>query len=277
MSELDLLRLLLLVSMAIGPLGTHRAQSRYSPGLHAAALACAAIGLFTSASFLTTGWLLFTATSFGLFLYLRRATLLSRQALAACVPFLFSNIAALWVVGGSNNLHILGYEVHFSYYAALHGNVLGWITLGAIAILAERDPSRRGLYVAVVFVCLASFLSIAFGIDQLRPLKTIGIVGLSLALPFAVLVFLRSVWTTDRRAFVLGCVSLAGLIGTMLLAWRNELFVSFSLIGGIREMVSIHGLLNTLVVAPCLLFAATRTHPRPGAGRGGARSLERSA
>ena len=256
MSELDLLRLLLLVSMAIGPLGTHRAQSRYSLVLHAAALACAAIGLFTSASFLTAGWLLFTATSFGLFLYLRRETLVSPQALAACVPFLFSNIAALWVVGGSNNLHILGYEVHFSYYAALHGNVLGWITLGAIAILAERDPSRRGLYAAVVFVCLASFLFIALGIDQLRPLKKVGIVGLSLALPFALLVFLRSVWTTDRMAFVLGCVSFAGLVGTMLLAWRNELFVPFSLIGGIREMVSIHGLLNTLVVAPCLLFAA---------------------
>lgn len=273
MSELGLLRVLLLLAMAVGPLGTHRfffaEPSRLRVGAHVGALACAALGLFLDAPILCVAWLLFCAASFALFLRERAsrdgaASLRSPEVLAACVPFLFSNVAAVWLVGGANDLRILGYGTAFSYYAALHGNVLGWILIGALAALAQRSGPQRGIYLASVLVCFVSFLSIAFGIDQLRALKPIGVVGLSLALPASQLAFLRRAWPKSRSAFALGCVSLAGLVFTMVLAWQNELSMpAFLTIAGIRGMVSVHGTLNALIVAPCFLAAVT-LDARPG-------------
>lgn len=109
-----------------------------------------------------------------------------------------------------------------------------------------------------MLVCLLSFLAIAFGIDQLRALKPIGAVGLSIAIPISQLVFLRSVWSCNRPAFVLGCISVATLAFTMLLAWRNERWMPDLLaVAGIRGMVSVHGVLNTLLVALCFLLAVS--------------------
>lgn len=271
MSELTLLRVLLLLAMAMGPLGTHRfffaERSRLRVGAHVLALACAALGLFLDAPVLCGAWLLFCAGSFALFLGERgsregAAALRSPDVLAASVPFLFSNIAAVWLVGGANDLRILGYGTAFSYYAALHGNVLGWILVGALAALAQRGGPERRLYLAAVFVCLVSFLLLAFGIDQLRALKPLGVGGLSLALPASQLAFLRSVWPRHRTAFALGCVSLAGLVFTMGLAWHNELSMpAFLAVAGLRGMVSVHGTVNAVVVAPCFL-AAVRLRAR---------------
>jgi hypothetical protein len=207
---------------------------------------------------LCVAWLVFCAASFALFLRSRVRSLGSPRVLATCVPFVFSNIAAVWLVGGANDLRILGYEAHFSYYAALHGNVIGWTLIGTLATLADRDSPQRGIYLSSVLACLVSFLLIAFGIDQLRALKPIGVIGLSIALPISQLAFLRSVWARNRPAFILGCVSFAGLVFTMVLAWRNELSMPlFQSVAGIRGMVSVHGVLNTLVIAPCFLLAVS--------------------
>ncbi|HEY4180015.1 MAG TPA: YndJ family transporter [Kofleriaceae bacterium] len=265
MSELDLLRVLLLLSMVIGPLGTRRLfdAPAWHRAAHVGALLCATVGMFL-VPIMSVGWLLFTATNFGLFLWSRRASLVSPTTIATAVPFLFSNIAAVWVVGGSNGLHLLGYGADFSYYAALHGNVLGWIVLGALAILADQLGPQRRIYLGSMFVCLGSFLLIAFGIDQLRALKPFGVIGLSVALAGCQLVFLRSVWSRNRRAFLAGCVSFACLVLTMALAWRNE-FVTpiFQGIAGIRGMVSVHGLLNAVVAGPSFLLAVSLdTQPR---------------
>lgn len=254
MSELQLLQLLLLVSMAVGPFGTHLflERSRLHTAAHVAALGCAAVGLFASLPLLCVAWLLFCAARFALFLRAR-----ARHTLAASVPFVFSNIAAVWLVAGANDLHLLGYGVHFSYYAALHGNVLGWILIGALASLANDDTEpRRTIYLVAVLVALLSFLLIAFGIDRLRDLKPIGVVGLSIAIPLAQLTFLRSIWSHSRVAFALACISLAGFATTMLLAWRNELAMPvLPPVAGVNVMVSVHGVLNALVVAPCFLLA----------------------
>lgn len=260
-SELTLLRALLLLSLAIAPLGTHRhflrEPSRARLGAHAAGLACAAIALFTPFALASIGWLLLTALGFAMFLRSRVSSLRTPQTIAACVPFLFSNVAAVWLVAGTNDLHLLGYGVHFSFYAALHGNVLGWILVGALAILADREGPERRVYVAAIAVCFVSFLLIALGIDQLHALKIFGVIGLSLAIPIAQLAFLRGAWLRNRAAFALGCVSLVGLAFTMLLAWRNELHLPVLVeLFGVRAMVSIHGVLNALIVAPSFLLAA---------------------
>ncbi len=56
--------------------------------------------------------------------------------------------------------------------------------------------------------------------------------------------------------FALGSASALGLLVTLILAWQHELGV-LSLPGVlvIRPMVSVHGLINGLVVAPCFLLA----------------------
>ncbi|MBN4049451.1 YndJ family transporter [bacterium AH-315-N03] len=260
MTELSLLRVLLLLSMAVAPLGTHRfffaEPSRLRTAVHAGALVCAAIGLFLPAPMLCVAWLFFCVASFGQFLRHRAASLRSLPVLAACVPFLFSIIAATWLVGGANDLRILGYGPQFSYYAALHGNVLGWIMIGALAALANQDGPYRSVYLASVFACFASFLLIALGIDQLRMLKPIGVVVLSVAIPASQLAFLRSVWSRNKAAFALGCISFSGLVFTMLLAWRNELsMAAFPAVLQLRGMVSVHGVLNAVVVGPSFLLA----------------------
>jgi hypothetical protein len=261
MSELNLLRGLLLFSMIVGPFATEcffAAPSRLREAARVGAFVCAALGLFSPLPMLSIAWLLFCAASFALFLRSRAGSLRSPRVLASSVPFLFSNIAAVWLVAGTNDLELLGYGTHFSYYAALHGNVLGWIMIGSLAALADRDGPQRGLYLASMLVCFVSFLSIAIGIDQLRALKPIGVLGLSIALPIAQLAFLRSVWSRNLPAFVLGCVSFAGLVFTMVLAWGNELAMPlFQVVAGMRGMVSLHGVLNTLVVAPCFLLAVS--------------------
>lgn len=259
MTELDVLHGLLLLSMSMGPFATRPAFAAPSPlrtAAHVGALGCAAVGLLAPLPILCVAWLAFTAASFAVFLRTQARSLLSLRVFVASVPYVFSNIAAVWLVSGANDLRLLGYGAHFSYYAALHGNVLGWILIGTLAALADHDGPQRRLYLAAVLVCLVSFLAIAFGIDQLRALKPIGVIGLSLAIPISQLVFLRGVWSRNRSAFVLGCVSLAGLAVTMLLAWRNELWLPDLLaIAGVRGMVSVHGVLNTLLVAPSFLLA----------------------
>jgi YndJ-like protein len=272
MSELDVLHLLLLLSMAVGPFATNQLWIPLRPQLrlaaHGAALAGSAIGLLLPAPYLCAVWPLFCAGSLVAFVRSRAASLRTTEVLTACVPFLFSNIAAVWLVGGANNLHLLGYGAKFSYYAALHGNVLGWILLGGLAIATDRDDPLRRVYSASVFVCLASFLLIAFGIDQLHWLKPLGISGLSLALPAAEFAFLRSVRTRNRPAFALGCVSFGGLIVTLLLAWANELSLAVSIAAGdVRGMVSVHGVVNALVVGPCFLAAVSLDRHRESHGR----------
>lgn len=263
MTELDLLRVLLLLSLAIAPFGTHRVflrASRVRTVAGVLAWGCAAAALFSSATFLAAGWLLFTAGTFAEFLVPRRRRLREfarAPELAATVPFLFSNIAAVWLVGGTNDLHILGYGPHFSFYAALHGNVLGWTSVGALAILASRAGPHRRLYAATVLVALVSFLVIAIGIDQLRAIKATGVVGLSLAIPLAELALIKEAWSRHKVAAALGLVSLATLLFTMVLAWRSEVgALAFPAVAGVRGMVAVHGVLNTLVVGPSLLAAA---------------------
>ncbi len=270
MSELTLLRVLLLVSLAIAPLGTHRhflaEYARPLLKVHVVAWVCVAIGLFASMPVLCVAWLLFTAWSFALFLRSRVSSLRSPSTLAACVPFLFSNVAAVWLVAGSSDLHLLGYGMEFGFYAALHGNVLGWMLVGAIAILADRAGPQRNVYVSSVLVCFVSFLLIALGIDQLRALKPFGVIGLSIAIPISQLVFLREVRRRHRAAFTLGCASIAGLLLTMLLAWANELSMIVPAVFGIRAMVVVHGVINTLIVAPAFLLAvALGTQSQPTA------------
>ncbi len=266
MTETSVLKVLLLLSLGVAPLGTHRfffpRPSRIRAGAHAVALLCVSAGLLVPAPLLCVGWLLFTSLTFVSFLLYRGRTVWSADGLAACVPFLFSNVAAIWLVGGSNDLRILGYGPAFSYYAALHGTVLGWTLLGALAMLASQPGESRRIHLAAVFVGFVSFLLIALGIDQLRALKPVGVLGITVAIPMSQLFFLRHVWPRNKPAFTFGCLSLVGLAFTMALAWRNELGIeAFAPMLGVRGMVSVHGVVNAVVVGPAFLLAVALDLP----------------
>lgn len=258
MVELELLRALVLASAAIAPWTTRLFGElprgwRLGYGL---ALVALALGLFSPLVWLCWLWPVFCLANFGAFLLPRRATLRSAAGLARCVPFVFSLVAATWIVGGSSDLRILGYGPHFSYYAALHGNVLGWTLVGAIAALASQERPRATVHRLVVLVAFVSFLLVALGIDQLAMLKPLGVAGLTLALPSAQIAFLTETWRRHRAAFALGALSLAGLAGTMVLAWQHELGApALGPIAGVRPMVAAHGVVNTLLVAPAFLLA----------------------
>lgn len=264
MTELDMLRGLLLVSLALVPFATERAfiapPWRHRTALHLGSLAAAAASLFSPLPQLSVGWLFYCgaiSARLGLQL-LRQGRWRSLSQLAKGVPCAFSVIGAVWLVGATNDLRILGYGPTFSFYAALHGNVLGVLVVGSLAALANDVRPHRRLYLAAVLVCFASFLLIALGIDQLRAIKPIGVVGLSAAIPISQLAFLKETRSRHRRAFALALVSLVGLAFTMLLAWRNELLLPPLVSAlGIRGMVSVHGVLNALVVAPAWLLAVT--------------------
>lgn len=127
--------------------------------------------------------------------------------------------------------------------------------VGSIAILLRHDRPHRRLYLASLLCCFVSFLLIAFGIDGLSAIKPIGVLGLSVAIPVAQLAFLRATWRVHPTAFV-GAVSFIGLVFTLFLAWQNELgLLTLRGVLGARAMVSVHGLINGVVVAPCFLIA----------------------
>lgn len=259
MAELGWLRILLLVSLLVVPLATDHGfapRSARSVAAHLGAWLLTAVGLWGPMPSLVSAWLAFCLGSFVRFLWHRGRYLRSSVEVAKAIPFVFSIIAAVWLAGAANDLRILGYGPAFSFYAALHGNVLGVTLVGALAALSAQDRPYRRFYTAAVFVCFASFLLVALGIDRLALLKPIGVLGLSVTIPAAQLVFLRDVAGKNRTATALAGISLAGLGVTMLLAWRNELALApLRPMLGVRSMVSVHGVINTVVVAPSMLLA----------------------
>lgn len=259
MTELDLVHGLLVLSLAVAPFGTYgfsHAPWRWQIVFHAGAFCCTALGLLLAVPELCFAWPLFCAGIFTHFLRHRAPYLGSPYELCKCIPFMFSMVAAAWLVGGANELYLLGYGAQFSYYAALHGNVLGWMIVGGLATLAGQAGPDRRLHLTSVFVCFGSFVVVAVGIDAWSAIKPIGVVGLSVMIPASQVAFLRRVRGRNNPAFVLGCISLFCFLLTLALAWLNELSrLPRADLGGIRIMVWFHGVLNAAVVAPSFLAA----------------------
>lgn len=276
MTELLLLKFLLMISLGVGPLATSRLLpiSRRFAAFHVGALALVCVSLFSRLSWLSAAWLLFVllriATAARYNVAPSRNTPSTKRELAgnllSLVPFVFSVIAAVWLVAGTCDLRLLGYDPTFSYYAALHGNVLGWIVTGAVSTLAASPGRFRLVYQGAVLTTLVSFLLVAFGIDVLSSLKPIGTFGITAALIVALSTFLIEA-RARRRAFVLAWLSLLSLLFTLALAWRHEfgalgeqagarvLAVIPTYVGGVRSMVAVHGVMNTLVTGPALAAA----------------------
>ena len=257
MTELQVLRVLVLVSAVVAPWSTRLFVAlprgwRVAYGVGVVSVAGALFGL----PWLAVLWPIFCLGNLAVVLGGRLPR--SLPELAGAVPFAFSLVAATWIVGGIHDLRILGYGPHFSFYAALHGNVLGWMLVGAIAALARREGPRQRLYVAATLVCFVSFLLVAIGIDVSASFKPIGVAGLTFAIPTAQIVFLIDA-RSNRAAFTAGLLAVGALAFTLGLAWLHQLGLpSLGSIGSVRAMVAVHGVVNTLVVGPAMLWAVHR-------------------
>lgn len=185
-SEIRLLEVLLFFSFVLAPRMANRYFLRGSKSyskIHKITLLVLFLGALAGLPAVTFTWLLFCLYGLWVFVRNERASLFSIGGVASSIPFVFSVISALWFAAGSNDLRLLGYDRAWSFYAALHGVVLGWLFVGCMAQVAKR----MGLFY-LVSCCLAFvlFLCVAFGIDGVPVIKQIGVVGFSILVPLSI-------------------------------------------------------------------------------------------
>ncbi len=194
---------------------------------------------------------------FGFFSYLRDSfkNLWSLEILAGGIPFVFSIIGAVWLFAGANDLGLLGYNREWSYYAALHGNYLGWLLVGAVVVISRVFATPMRICV-LGSSFLFFFLLIAFGIDGVPFIKRFGAVGMILITPILVGLYFHSLLKEKGVSRYLSGVSLISILFTLFLAASNEFgYLSVRTIMNVPSMVLLHGLVNGLVALPCLCLA----------------------
>jgi predicted DCC family thiol-disulfide oxidoreductase YuxK len=258
MTEIILLYLFLSVAFVLAPLMTNRFflnNSRIYSDAHRIALIVLLFSAFLNLNYLASVWPLFCA--FGFLLYLKREYrfIFSAKGLASSIPFVFSLISSAWFFAGANDLHLLGYNKVWSFYAALHGSFLGWMFVGCLAFLSRRPTSNKlflwGCYLSFVF-----FLFVAFGIDGIPHIKRIGVIGFSLIVPLLIGLYAFSLKKESRLSRYLSAISLLSIIAAMILAVLNEFWAAAPRVAfGIPLMVLAHGFINAILTVPCFYLA----------------------
>ncbi len=222
---------------------------------HKISLVVLLLGSYLNMNFLAAAWPLFCAFGFSIYLKNESKTLFSAVGLASCIPFVFSLISSVWFVAGVNDLHLLGYDRAWSFYAAIHGSFLGWLFVGCLAHLSRRASASR-VYLWSCFLSLVFFLFIAFGINGVPFIKPIGVVGFSVLVPFAIGHYAFEKTQKPRASRVLALVSLAAIASSMTLAVLNEFWPGVPrVVLGFPMMVLVHGSLNAIIAVPCFFFA----------------------
>jgi len=258
MTEQCVLDGLLVATFALAPRMSNQLflgnDPRYAAA-HLVALLAVAVSLLLGSGFGAPIWAAFCVYGIGVFLHRRRRDLLSPAGFASGIPFAFSAISAVWFVAGANDLYLLGYPRSWSFYAALHGSVLGWLFVGCVAHLAQR-PRAHPVYLTGCYLSFVLFLCVAFGIDGVPYLKRIGVVGFAVLLPTILLRYTLDVRHRGGAPFLLAIASLGGLVASMALALANEYWAAFPrVLLGQSTMVLAHGASNALVVVPCFWLA----------------------
>jgi hypothetical protein len=104
--------------------------------------------------------------------------------------------------------------------------------------------------------CFVAFLLIAFGIDGVPYIKPIGVIILAILAPLSMGLHTGSLGREQTGARLLGILSLIGLTDTMGLAITHEFWRGAFPYGlGVNPMVSVHGLINALIVIPGFFFS----------------------
>ncbi|MEZ4743859.1 MAG: hypothetical protein R3B45_15680 [Bdellovibrionota bacterium] len=259
--ELSYLNFLLAVALVLGPMMTRKfflCNSRIYGFAHLIAFLVIAVGFTFSVHELYLIWAFFCLFGFLIFLRNNFSDLFNLKKLAECIPFVFSIIASIWLFSGANDLFLLGYNREWSYYAALHGNYLGWMLVGLFTIISRAFWGRiNTLYLTCAFVFLLLFLLIAFGIDGVPYIKQIGTMGVVCMAPLLIGYYTFSLWQSRRAPFYFSAISFISILFTLYLAASNELrFLPPFVFLDVPSMVSLHGLINGLVAIPSLYLAS---------------------
>lgn len=211
-------------------------------------------------------WPLFCVFGFLLYFNQERQLIFSVKGFASCIPFLFSLISSVWFFSGINDLHLLGYNKNWSYYAALHGSILGWLFVGCLAKLS-KGPNASNVYLFGCYLCFLLFLTVVFGIDGIPNIKRLGVIGLSVFVPFAIGLFTFNLKKENRLSLFFAVISLFSIAASMTIAILNEFWVNFPKVAfGMPIMTLTHGLINALFTVPCF-YMAVRLAPEGPSGQ----------
>lgn len=261
MAELTLLLVFLCISFVLAPVMTNRffLDSKVYSDVHKFSLIILLIGAAAGSEKAAFVWLVFCI--FGFLLYLKQAakSIFSFQGVAGSIPFIFSIISAVWFAAGVNNLQLLGYSRIWSLYAALHGIFLGWLFTGCLARLSRRTSQGKA-YTWGCYLCFILFLFVALGINGTAYVKRIGVVGLSLVVPYLIGLYAFNC-KKNGVSFLLAIMSFTSIILSMTLAVLNEFWTGFSRYAfGVPTMVLAHGFMNSVITIPCFLLAIIFAH-----------------
>lgn len=258
MTELSILKLFLGVTFLLAPSMTNNFflnDSKIYSRTHGTSFFILLLGMIFNLRWPSIAWPCFCV--FGFFLYIKQEgeLIFSTKGLTSCIPFVFSLISSAWFIAGVNNLHLLGYNENWSFYAALHGGVLGWLFIGCLAFLSRR-PNASRMYLFGCYSCLFLFLSVAFGINGIPYIKRIGVIGLSALVPISVGLFLFEIKKGNRLSLFFSELSFFSIILAMTIAILNEFWVGIPKVAlGIPFMTLTHGFINTILTVPCFYLA----------------------
>ncbi len=253
LEEASLLKLYLSVALIAAPQVTNSffIRSKLLSLIHIFATAIVIFAIYSNQKVLSFCWPVFCFIH--LAFYFKLGT---KSKTTNLIPFFFSFVASIWIVAGTNNYYLLGYDQNWSYYAALHGHFLGWIFFSYLAFLKQNSQRFKGFYRTATYTGVAFFLLVAFGINGIPVIKAIGAIGLCILIPTTVALF--CIESKNSMAKRLGQITFALVSISMILAFLKELeqlpYIEFL---GARLMVSMHGLINSIFV-PILFFFAIR-------------------
>jgi len=256
--ELILLNVLLATLFVLGPLATNlfflNSSISYKR-IHLSVISTLTILFFLKITLLNIIWLLFCVYGFFLFIFKNKDKLFSIEKIASLIPLTFSIISALWFFCGSNDLYLLGYNINWSYYAALHAGFLGWLLLASFIVISRKTKFKK-LYLYSCFVFLVSFLLIALGIDGIPYIKRVGALIIVFASPLLVGFYTFKITRAYTFSKYLSFLSLILLCFSLFLAFENEFLITLvSPMISNKPMVFLHGSINGLVAIPALIFS----------------------
>lgn len=258
MTELSLLIFLLGVAFILAPYMTSHfflKGSQFYSKTHALSLFILLIGAVTGFTWFAVIWPLFCLVGFYLYLKQEGRLIFSLNGIALCIPFVFSLISSIWFVAGINDLRLLGYNKNWSFYAALHGSVLGWFFVGCLAWLSKKNHASR-FYLFGCYLCFVLFLCVAFGIDGVPYIKRVGVIGFSIFVPLAIGIFTFNLKKENRLSLIFAMISLCSIVLSMIIAMLNEFWLGFPKIAFAMPLMTLtHGLINALVTVPCFYLA----------------------
>lgn len=256
-TELYILYFLLLIALILAPILSNDLllqRHRFYRIGHIISVVIVLIGILSDATLLVSAWILFCIAGLILHFIERFKGRLTLSFVATNIPFLFSIIGSVWFFSGVNDLYLLGYNEHWSLYAAMHSMFLGWMYIGCLAHLASNNYPNARIYTIGCCLCLVLFLFVAFGINGIPHLKSMGAIGLSILVPFYIFLFCWHSQNTTAR--LLGGTSIVALLYSMTLALMNEFWiVQPPTTLGINSMVTLHGIINAVIVIPCFYVA----------------------